>query len=132
MHRALVVSLWLGIVACGATLTAAEAGQLRQQLREAIQEPVASRDDRDRHSRVLAQVVEKDALHGLDQEQLRAALGRGQACRLELCAKHGFTADDWVYEIGHTDDPKIKQLPLLIVGFDSLLHATRVWTLTTH
>jgi hypothetical protein len=131
MRRRFSMTLWL-LASCGATLSAEQADHLRQQLRAAMQEPVATRDERDQHSRLLADVVGKDALHGLDQEQVRAAFGRGDACRIELCAQHGFTPDDWLYEIGHTDDPKIKQLPLLIVGFDPQRRAARVWTLTTH
>jgi len=126
------LSLFMFVGACGAGLTAAQADALRQQLRAAMQQPVVTRQERDRHSRLLADVVGKDALHGLDQDQVRAAFGRGEACRSALCAQHGFTQDDWLYEIGHAEDPKIKQLPVLIVGFDPQRRATRVWTLTTH
>jgi uncharacterized protein HemX len=127
--------LWMisfTLAACGATLSPQQADHLRQQLRAAMQQPVASREERDQHSRLLADVVGKDALHGLDENQVRAAFGAGQACRSQVCEQHGFTPDDWLYEIGRTDDPKIKQLPLLIVGFDPQRRATRIWTLTTH
>jgi hypothetical protein len=97
-----------------------------------MQEPVQTLAERDQHSRLLADVVGKEALHGLDQEQVRAAFGPGDACRNDLCSKHGFTEGDWYYEIGRTENPKIKQLPVLIVGFDPQGRAVRVWTLTTH
>jgi hypothetical protein len=115
---------------CGAGLAPAEASNLRHQLRAAMQEPVGSRDERDRHSRLLADVVARGALQGLDQDEVRAAFGSGDACRTPLCEQHGFSESDWYYEIGHATDPKLKQLPVLIVGFDPQRRATRIWTLT--
>jgi hypothetical protein len=129
---ALGLACALGIAGCGASLTPAEAGALRSRLRDAMQEPVSTQAERDQHSRLLAEVVGKDALHGLTQADVRAAFGPGDACRNPLCEQHGFTDNDWYYEIGRAQDPKIKQLPVLIVGFDPQLRAARVWTLTTH
>jgi hypothetical protein len=130
-HRAFF-GLALAIAGCGAALTQTEATALRNQLRDAMQQPVKTLAERDQHSRLLADVVGKDALHGLTQLDVRAAFGPGDACRKPLCAQHGFTDSDWYYEIGRAEDPKIKQLPVLIVGFDPQLRAARVWTLTTH
>jgi hypothetical protein len=125
-------ALLLTAASCATTLTAAQRSDLRQQLRNAMQEPVTSLEDRERHSRLLADIVGKDALQGMNEPDVRAAFGRGDSCTLPVCAQHGFTADDWVYTIGHNEDPKIKQLPLLIIGFDPQRRATRIWTLTTH
>src|SRR5262249_42728676 len=108
------------------------ASELRKQLRDAMQEPVGSRDERDRHSRLLADVVGQGAMQGLNEDQVRAALGPGEACRKPLCEQHGFGEYDWYYEIGSLTDEKLKQLPVLIVGFDPQRRATRIWTLTTH
>ena len=120
---------WSG---CGATLSPAEATQLRHRLREAMQADVSTRAQRDDQSRLLADVVHKGALDHLSQEDVRAALGAGQACRNELCEKHGFSDTDWYYEIGRAQSDQVKQLPVLIVGFDPQGRAVRVWTLTTH
>jgi hypothetical protein len=125
------------LCACGATLRPEQATQLRHQLRDAMQEPVSTREQRDDKSRLLLDIVDKGALSGLDRDQVRAAFGPGQACRTDLCSEHGFTENDWYYEIGHIEvadgeRDRVKQLPVLIVGFDPHERATRVWTLKTH
>lgn len=97
-----------------------------------MQRPIRTRSERDENSRLLADVVGKEALHGLDRDQVRAALGPGEACRDKLCEEHGFVEDDYYYEIGHAEGDQVKQLPVLIVGFDPQGRAIRVWTLTTH
>lgn len=119
------------LLGCGAELSQDEAARLRGELRAAIQAPVTSRDERDRHSRLLESAVDRGALSGLDQDELRAALGPGVACNHRLCAEHGFNAGDWYYEIGQNQSPKLKQLPVLIVGFDPRRRVARVWTLKT-
>ncbi len=134
-HRAtpaLVLCALLAAVGCGAGLSQLRATQLRQQLRDAMNRRVSTLTERDDNSRLLAHVVDEGALHNLDRDQVRAALGPGQACRVALCSEHGFEDSDWYYEIGHTDEPKIRQLPVLIVGFDLQGRAARIWTLTTH
>jgi len=118
--------------ACAATLSPEQASQLRHQLRDAMQQPVSTREQRDEQSRLLIDIVDKGALAGLDRDQVRAAFGPGEACRIELCSEHGFTESDWYYEIGHAESDEIKQLPVLIVGFDPHERAARVWTLKTH
>jgi hypothetical protein len=123
-----LLALW----GCGAGLTQAQRADLQRQLRDAMRTQIGTRAQRDDNSRLLAHVVDQGALHGLDQEQVRAALGRGEACRSPLCEQHGFLESDWYYEIGHAQGPDVKQLPVLIVGFDPQGRAARVWTLTTH
>jgi hypothetical protein len=122
----------LAASACGATLSAEQATQLRHQLRDAMRAPVSTRSERDDNSRLLLDVVDKGAVSGLDRDQVRAAFGPGEACRIDLCSEHGFTESDWYYEIGQAQSDQIKQLPVLIVGFDPHERATRVWTLKTH
>ena len=110
----------------------AQAHQLRSRLRDTMGEPVTSRDQRDQHSRTLLEVADSGVLEGLNQEQLRAEIGRGQACRAEICDQNGFRESDWYYEIGVAESEEIKQLPVLIIGFDPRGRAARIWTLKTH
>jgi hypothetical protein len=128
---ALAIALAL-LASCGPSLTDAQRSDLQHRLRAAIEEPVATRDERDQHSRTLLEVADSGALNGLDQEQLRAAIGRGQACRAELCSKNGFRESDWYYDVGVAANDQIKQLPVLIIGFDPRGRAARIWTLKTH
>ena len=120
------------LAACGASLTPVQAMQERERLRAAMREPVSTRQKRDDQSRLLADVVNKGALQKMDMEDVRAAFGPGQPCRIELCSQHGFGEGDWYYEIGVIEGDKVKQLPVLIVGFDPQGRAARIWTLTTH
>ena len=80
----------------------------------------------------MADIVAKDVLDGLNQEELRAALGTGKACRTELCDAQGFEDSDWYYEMGVANGEEVKQLPVLIVGFDPRGRVARVYMLTTH
>jgi hypothetical protein len=122
----------LACIACGASMTDAQRQDLQHRLRAAMEEPVATRDERDQHSRTMVEVADSGALNGLDQEQLRAAIGRGQACRAEICGKNGFRESDWYYEVGVAANDQITQLPVLIIGFDPRGRAARIWTLKTH
>ena len=125
---------WLALLlcACGGSLSDAEASQLRQQLRSAMEDAVATREKRDEQSRLLADIVAKGALDGLNYTEVRAAFGPGQACRLEVCEQKGFAESDWYYEIGQATSPEVKQMPLLILDFDSRGRVAKVFTLTTH
>jgi hypothetical protein len=128
----MLATLSLVLGACAASLTPAEVTQLRRELRAAMQQPVTTREQRDQHSRLLADAAGRGALQHLDEAELRSAFGPGNACRIPLCEQHGFTESDWYYEIGQLEEPKLKQLPVLIVGFDPQRRAARIWTLTTH
>jgi hypothetical protein len=97
-----------------------------------LSEPVATRDQRDQHSRALLEVADSGALNGLSQLELREAIGAGSACRAEICGQNGFGESDWYYEVGVAESDEIKQLPVLIIGFDPRGRATRIWTLKTH
>lgn len=117
---------------CSSALSDVEARQQRQRLRAAIGTSLDSRAERDEQSRLLADIVATGALDGLNSSELRAALGPGQACRTELCEAQGFKDSDWFYDIGHAGGADVKQVPVLIVGFDARGRVARVFTLTTH
>lgn len=93
---------------------------------------IETRAARDEQSRLLADAVEHGSLDDLNRGQIQALFGKGAACRMDVCAANGFTADDWYYEIGRSAGDDVKQLPVLIVGFDHRDRAAHVWTLTTH
>lgn len=128
---AVLVAACLGACASGPTLPPTH---YRHQLHEVIRQEVATRAQRDAHSRVLAESLEGGALEGLSQPELRAALGKAVNCSGKaLCEDNGFASSDWYYEIGHmTDEDAVKQMPVLIVGFGPRGEVTRTWTLTTH
>jgi len=105
---------------------------MRHELRDAMRRPVHDKAERDENSRTLADVVGHDVLHGMNRDEIKAAFGPGQACRAPLCAEHGFDDGDFYYEIGQAEGSGVKQLPVLIVGFDPKGRAARIWTLTTH
>jgi hypothetical protein len=128
----LVIASILVGVGCGGSLSDQETLALQRRLRDALTEPVATRDKRDEHSRLLAEIADKGVLDGLNQTELRAKIGAGIACRHDMCDDHGFTDADWYYEIGTMESEDVKQLPVLIIGFDPRGRAVRVWTLTTH
>jgi hypothetical protein len=119
--------------ACATTQPDPAAKEWRTKLADAIREPVTSRDERDLHSRVMMNAVDHDAVVGLNADQVRAAFGPGVPCSGQaLCAEQGFSGDDLYYAIGQPTDDKIKQLPVLIVGFDTHGAVKRIYTLKTH
>jgi len=98
-----------------------------------MQARVSTRTQRDEHSRVLLDAIAHDALEGLNLAQVQAQFGQGQPCSEQaLCAEQGFSGDDLYFEIGEIADDSIKQLPVLIVGFDTHGGVKRVYTLKTH
>jgi hypothetical protein len=130
---AAAVAALLGVGCAGTHQPDPAAREWRDKLGNAIREPVASREQRDEHSRVLLAAVDHEAVVGLNSDQVRAALGPGEPCSGQsLCAEQGFAGDDLYYAIGQKADDKIKQLPVLIVGFDAHGTVKRVYTLKTH
>jgi hypothetical protein len=118
---------------CAGTQPDPAAREWREKLAAAVREPVTTRDQRDDHSRVLVAAIDHDAILGLNSDQVKAALGPGEPCSGQaLCAEQGFSGDDLYYAIGQPADDKIKQLPVLIVGFDMHGAVKRVYTLKTH
>ena len=129
----LLAAVLLSCAGCATTADPRLVAQARDRLREAMQTPVATRDQRDAQSRLLLSEVEEAQLERLTLSELEAALGHGNSCRVsELCRAEGFGPDDWYYPIGQLADDKIKQLPTLIIGFDPHGHVKRVFTLRTH
>jgi hypothetical protein len=120
------------LLACAGGAPSVRPEQLRAELRAALDKPISTRDQRDEQSRLMARVVEQDAFDDFNRGDVRAALGKGRACRIELCGEQGFVGSDWYYEIGVAQSEDIKQLPVLIFGFDPRDRVARVWTLTTH
>jgi hypothetical protein len=104
----------------------------RARLRSAMDESVDSRERRDQLSRVMIDATGSGALDRLMRPDVQAAFGPGLSCDgYELCAKQGFQGSDWYYPIGHATTDKIKQLPVLIIGFDTHDRVSRVYTLRT-
>ena len=94
---------------------------------------VSTREDRDRLSRVMVDAVDAGALEGLSMASLESAFGRGASCAGNaLCEQNGFSGGDWHYSVGHTSEPSIKQMPILIIGFTPHRYVGRVFTLKTH
>jgi hypothetical protein len=128
-----MVVLTCVIAACATAKPAGRPDEWRVRLRRAIAEEVNTREQRDQLSRVMLQAVEAGALERLSMAELEAALGLGTECAgNELCDQQGFSGGDWYYLIGQLKDPAIKQLPVLIVGFNSHGYVSRVYTLKTH
>jgi hypothetical protein len=96
-----------------------------------MQATVTSRAERSEQSRLLAKVVDEDALDGMTRQEVRSAFGAGKACTLEVCRKNGFEETDWYYEIGVSANAELKQLPLVLFKFDPHERTMRVFTLTT-
>ena len=128
---AVFFALQVTLLGCGGGGAEIRPEQWRSRLGDAMSEPVGSRDARDAQSRLLEQAVDEGEIDGLNKLEVQAAFGPGKACRLEICSDHGFSGDDWSWEIGNTTNDEVKQLPILIVGFVRGMVA-RVWTLTTH
>lgn len=110
-----------------------QVAQARDKLRDALNRPVHTRDERDDQSRLLLDTVEHAELERMTLSEVQAALGLGNACQAsQLCSAQGFTGDDVYYVIGQAEDDSIKQMPTLILGFDPHGHVKRVFTLRTH
>jgi hypothetical protein len=125
--------MWLLGTGCAGGNAEASPADLRAQLRSAMQREVSTREVRDELSHVLVEAADGGALDRLTRPEVQAAFGPGLACETySLCQDQGFAGSDWYYPIGHTSDPKIKQLPVLIVGFDPHDNVSRVYTLKTH
>lgn len=119
-------------LSCAPARLDAAAAQWRARLSEAIQAPVETREQRTQHSQILVDAIAHDALEQLTLAQVQAAFGQGYACSgNELCSKQGFSGDDLYYPVGKLQTDSIKQLPILIVGFDPHGNVRRVYTLRT-
>lgn len=126
---ALLVGSALAGCASGPGLPPAE---WHAKLNAAMQEQVATPAQSQEHSRLLQAALDDGALDDMTRSDVQAAIGKGMACRKELCQKQGFVDSDWYYELGVVQGDAVKQLPVLIVGFDQMDRAVRIWNLTTH
>ena len=128
-----VILLLASSLACASQSDQMAVAQARDKLRDALNRPVHTRDERDDQSRLLLDTVEHAELERMTLSDVQAALGLGNACQAsELCRTQGFTGDDVYYVIGRAEDDSIKQMPTLILGFDPHGHVKRVFTLRTH
>lgn len=130
---------WLGVMFVGWLASACASGpsidsaQWRQRLRTAMQEPVSTRDQRDRQSRLLVEATSEADLERMNHTQVEAEFGKGTNCQNNaICQEQGFGSEDIYYPIGVATTDKIKQLPLLIIGYDQHGHVKRVFALRTH
>jgi hypothetical protein len=126
---ALIVTSVLAGCASGGGLPPAE---WHAKLNAAMQAEVNTPAQGQEHSRLLQAALDDGALDNMTRPDVQAAIGKGMACRKELCAKQGFVDSDWYYEVGVVEGGAVKQLPVLIVGFDQMDRAVRIWNLTTH
>jgi hypothetical protein len=128
------VSLLLACsLACASQSDQMAVAQARDKLRDALNRPVHTREERDDQSRLLLDTVEHAELERMTLSEVQAALGLGNACQASvLCSAQGFTGDDVYYVVGQAEDNRIKQMPTLILGFDPHGHVKRVFTLRTH
>ena len=127
------IALFGLISACAPAQPDPTAAAWRDKLQAAMQERVSTRTQRDANSHVLVDAVEHDAFEGLNLADVQAKFGHGQPCSEQaLCSEQGFSGDDLYFEIGEKADDSIKQLPVLIVGFDTHGAVKRVYTLKTH
>jgi hypothetical protein len=133
MSRAWLLGFALCSAACASGASVDTAAQWRERLHAAMFENVATRDQRDRLSRLMMDAVAGADIERMDLTQVQAAFGHGNACQSSsLCAEQGFNDEDVYYTIGVATDASIKQLPTLIIGYDQHAHVKRVYTLHTH
>ena len=118
-----------GLSACGPGVD--REGSLTR-LRAALDAEVTDAVVLEDHNQLAEDVSRGGVLEGMFQHELSERLGRGQNCGVnELCARHDFRANDWIYEVGHAPgDPDMPAGPTLIVGFDSTGRVDRTFYLT--
>lgn len=123
----------LAVAGCAGASSDVKPEQWRSRLRAAMGTEIETRDQRDELSRVLIDAVDAGVLDRLTAPEVQAAFGSGLLCDgYELCARQGFQGSDWYYLIGHAVNDDLRQLPVLIVGFDTHGRVSRVYTLRTH
>lgn len=121
------------VAGCGGVPKAQVVADARAELHRAMAEPVATRDERDRLSRLMLDEVDKAELEHMSVDEVQAQFGQGNLCRNEpVCVKNGFGGDDLFYPVGVTQNDQIKQLPTVVFGFDGHGRVQRVFTLKTH
>ena len=127
-----LVAVLAVVTSCAGSGPEIKPEQWRARLRAGMAEDVPTREKRGELSRLLVDATDHGALDRLERPDVSAALGKPLSCdSLPLCAEQGFLGSDWYYLMGHTENAKIKQLPLLIVGFDPQDRVSRVYVLHT-
>jgi len=127
-----LIAIWM-LGGCATAKPAGRPDEWRLRLARAMREDVPTREKRDALSRTLVDAVDAGAVEGMSMAELDSAFGPGISCAGDaLCDREGFSANDRFYPIGHSDEPSIKQLPVLIIGFTPHGYVGRVFTLKTH
>jgi hypothetical protein len=137
MTRMLAPVAWVALIVSSALAGCASGGGLppaewHAKLNAAMATEVSTPAQGQEQSRLLQAALDDGALDNMIRPDVQAAIGKGMPCRNELCEKQGFSETDWYYELGVVQGDAVKQLPVLIVGFDQMHRATRIWNLTTH
>jgi hypothetical protein len=132
MPRAILLALSVALVAgCGGPQINRD--DTLRRLSDAIQAPVASPEEAQENSRLVATVVEEGLLEDMTREEVSTKIGRGDDCsRHPRCAEAGFEDDDWFYNVGQMGEGAAGAVPILIVGFDRFGKVTSTWNLRVH
>ncbi|MFT3924988.1 MAG: hypothetical protein QM778_20805 [Myxococcales bacterium] len=122
------------LVLLGACAKKPTAYETLPQLRQAIEEPVTSPEQNQRHSQLVQMVSEEGHLEGLSRTDVEAKIGKGDVCsKHPLCSQQGFMDDDWYYEIGTAsegpDASYLRYRPALILGFNRFGKVERTYVL---
>lgn len=137
MRNASLTSLALALLAGSIAMTAPGCGpgvdreETLTRLRAALTEEIPADDPTvlQDHNELVVTVREGAVLNGMRRHEVQEALGRGTDCGPRaLCAEHGFTGNDWYYEVGQRDGEAWG--PTIIVGFGQQGFVEHVYTLT--
>ncbi|MFK7990982.1 MAG: hypothetical protein AB8I08_33485 [Sandaracinaceae bacterium] len=124
-----LVLVALGLVGCGPGV---DRETTLSALREALHEELPPGGDPqvlENHNQVVEDARDGNIFLEMRRAEVEAAIGRGQECGTrDLCARGGFEADDWVYEVGQRDG--VPWGPTLILGFDRQGIVEHVYSLT--
>ena len=133
MHtRVVLVSIFgallLSAPGCGASI---DRQTTLDALRVALAEEIPSDDPTilENHNQLVVDAREGNVFLEMRRSEVQEQMGRGQECGArDLCARGGFEADDWVYEVGQRDG--VPWGPTLILGFDRQGVVEHVYSLT--
>lgn len=100
------------------------------RLRQALSEPVTSKEQNQQNSQLTSEVSKHRLLHGLTRSDVERELGKGAPCSEHpLCHERGFFPDDWYYEVGDAGASYIRHRPALVVGFNRFGKVERTFVL---
>jgi hypothetical protein len=116
------------LLACGPK--APPASETLPRLREAMAAPVSSAEQNKQNSDLVEQISEAGYLLGLTREEVMEKIGKGDDCSGHpICAKQGFDAMDWYYEVGTEGEGYMRSRPALVLGFDRFGKVVRTYNL---